>query len=288
MTEPFPQPFRELLRTILRRAPELRAATDPGVRARRRASSASGTFAGHRDYAPGDDLRAVDWNAYARTGELFIKLLEEEERRVVTILLDRSPSMTTGDPERLLGALRLAAILGGLALVRLDGVRVIYDTSEVTSLSGAAALPRLLDALGRVSAAPQQPLDLLRPLLEAGWLGSVLWISDFADPAAAAPALHLLRRHGRRCSAWLPSLAEDQTTALRGLVRLVDPETGREEVFEADAAMRAAVDAELQRLARHQDSVFAAAGYPLFRYPLPQAGDWRLSSWFLSSWTSGF
>ena len=50
-------------------------------------------FADYRNYTPGDDLRRLDWNIYARLDRPFIKLFEEEEDLSVTILLDGSRSM---------------------------------------------------------------------------------------------------------------------------------------------------------------------------------------------------
>ncbi len=55
-------------------------------------------FADYRTYTPGDDLRRVDWNAYARMERLFIKLFQEEEDLTVHILIDASKSMDWGDP----------------------------------------------------------------------------------------------------------------------------------------------------------------------------------------------
>jgi uncharacterized protein (DUF58 family) len=50
-------------------------------------------FSDHRPYTPGDDLRHVDWNAYARHEELFVKLGEATQSINIHILLDCSPSM---------------------------------------------------------------------------------------------------------------------------------------------------------------------------------------------------
>src|SRR5438105_12487100 len=57
-------------------------------------------FADYRNYAHGDDLRRVDWNAYARMERLFIKLYQEEEDLTVHVLLDASRSMDWGDPSQ--------------------------------------------------------------------------------------------------------------------------------------------------------------------------------------------
>ena len=51
-------------------------------------------FSDHRPYSTGDDLRHVDWNAYARHEELFVKLGETSQGIDIHILLDHSPSMT--------------------------------------------------------------------------------------------------------------------------------------------------------------------------------------------------
>ena len=58
-------------------------------------------FADYRNYTHGDDLRRVDWNAYARMERLFIKLFQEEEDLTVHILLDASKSMDWGDPAQI-------------------------------------------------------------------------------------------------------------------------------------------------------------------------------------------
>src|SRR5579859_4538254 len=60
-------------------------------------------FADYRNYTPGDDLRRVDWNAYARLERLFLKLFQEEEDITVHVLLDASKSMDWGDKEPVFG-----------------------------------------------------------------------------------------------------------------------------------------------------------------------------------------
>lgn len=83
-------------------------------------------FADYRDYTPGDDLRRVDWHAYARFERAFLKLYHEEEDRTVHILVDDSPSMDWGDGDRhkLTYARRAAAALGYIALAGLDRLAV--------------------------------------------------------------------------------------------------------------------------------------------------------------------
>src|SRR5436305_5224155 len=65
------------------------AGTHPGGRA-----GSSLEFKEHRDYQPGDDLRHIDWNVYARTDQLTLKLYREEVTPHLDVLLDTSRSMT--------------------------------------------------------------------------------------------------------------------------------------------------------------------------------------------------
>lgn len=285
MNDIFPAPFLSCLRQILRRAPRFSGVRERESSGRKKVMAQSGSFAGHRDYTAGDDLRYVDWNAYARTGDLFLKVLEDDDRRTVTLCLDRTASMATGDPLRFRGGQRLAAILGGLALVQLDGLNVVTGAGRVHALAGAGSIDRLLTILSAQEPGPQDAIELLRVPMERGLPGKIVWVSDFADPAEAAPALHLLRRHGRKCVGWLPALRDDREPLVDGRIRFRDPETGAEEVIDVDAELRAAMVEELRLLRRQQDAVFAGVGYPLVRFPLPDEGDFRLSSWFTGPWT---
>ncbi|PSH02497.1 MAG: DUF58 domain-containing protein, partial [Nanohaloarchaea archaeon QH_8_44_6] len=53
-------------------------------------------FEEHKKYQPGDDIRRIDWKAYARTDNLYVKRFEEEKNITVHILIDRSSSMNFG------------------------------------------------------------------------------------------------------------------------------------------------------------------------------------------------
>ena len=75
-------------------------------------------FADYRPYTPGDDLRQVDWNAYARMERFFLRLFVEEEDTTLHLLLDASRSMAWGEPTKLDFARRCAAALGYVALSR--------------------------------------------------------------------------------------------------------------------------------------------------------------------------
>ena len=97
----------------------------PGIGPRR--SPKVGTsveFSDFRNYAPGDDYRRIDWNAYARLERLFLRLYRAEENLTVSLLLDNSRSMAWGEPSKFDLACRVAGALAYLALLRYDRVGV--------------------------------------------------------------------------------------------------------------------------------------------------------------------
>ena len=75
---------------------------------------------GHRDYSPGDDFQAIDWQLCARRNELCVKLFEGRSDRDIHLLLDCSPSMGLGRPAKFSLARQIAAALGYVSLKNLD------------------------------------------------------------------------------------------------------------------------------------------------------------------------
>jgi len=279
---PFPAEFRELLREILSRGPRLAGDRVERTPRRRAQLGNSGTFAGHRPYVRGDDLRRIDWAAYARSGEMFVMQLEEEERRTAAILLDLSPRLAVGAPPRRLAALRLAATIGGLALRHLDGLTVLAPGAgslAVAAFTGAAEIDRLLQHLEALPFSDAGADAAMNLLLQRGVSGRVHWISDFVDPRACESALAALRRRGGRVVGWLPAIDEDFDPPQRGYILIADPQTGQQLVVTVDAALRAAMRRELEVLRRSQDRVFTQSGFWLVRWPAPAVSDFQWSSY---------
>lgn len=85
-------------------------------------------FADYAAYAPGDDVRAIDWNLYARLDRLFVKTYKEEIELSVEVMVDATTSMMLPTPEKFERAKRLAVSLGYIGLsgghhVRLSWIR---------------------------------------------------------------------------------------------------------------------------------------------------------------------
>jgi uncharacterized protein (DUF58 family) len=115
--------LRRLERLSLAARKSIAGQTQGERRSPRRGQSVE--FADFRPYTAGDDIRRIDWNAYARLEKFFIKLFVEEEDLTVHFILDASPSMRWGDPQKLNYALQTAGALGYIALCGLDRITAL-------------------------------------------------------------------------------------------------------------------------------------------------------------------
>jgi uncharacterized protein (DUF58 family) len=93
----------------------------PGER-RSKKRGASVEFDDYREYVPGDDLRHIDWNVFARMDRFFLKLFREEEDLALHVVIDASASMDAGSPSKLVFAQRVAMALGYIGLVNANRV----------------------------------------------------------------------------------------------------------------------------------------------------------------------
>jgi uncharacterized protein (DUF58 family) len=155
-------------------------------------------FADFRNYVPGDDLRFVDWNTYARLEKLFLKMFLEEEDLHFYALIDASSSMEFGNPTKLKFAVQLAAALGFIGLVRGDRVKIETIGQSVREAApafrGRRSLWRMLEHLEQIQ--PSQNTSLAegvkRFCLCNSGKGIVVLISDLMDKAGYESALRYL------------------------------------------------------------------------------------------------
>ncbi len=221
------------------------------IKGERRSSKrgSSVEFADYRDYTPGDDLRRLDWNIYARLERPFIKLLEEEEDLAVHILLDGSKSMdwpleADSALHKFRYALRLAAGLGSVALAAGDSLSVgLLQNGRVAAefgpTRGQIAMPRLFGFLENLQAGGETHLDdaLKAYSLTPRRAGLLVLISDLFDAAQDNILRHLRRQHE---AALLHILSSDELDPpLAGDLRLVDVETGSSQEVSLDGGLRA-------------------------------------------------
>ncbi|MEO8268524.1 MAG: DUF58 domain-containing protein [Aureliella sp.] len=199
-------------------------------------------FADFRNYVPGDDLRFVDWNLYARLDKLYLKLFLEEEDLHVYFLVDSSPSMDFGEPTKFFAAKQIAAALAFVGMCRGDRVRIEFLGSENRTspvLRGRSQLWRMTDFCN--SAKADQLFDLTdaikRFCLRAAGRGIVVLITDLMDKNGYEPALRLLV--GQQMDVFvLHTLSpEEMNPALTGDLKLVDCEDQDEAEISVSSAV---------------------------------------------------
>lgn len=231
-----------------RRAPQGTAGAQLG-----RLAGQSLEFMDHREYQPGDDLRRLDWAAYARTDKLVVKLYRQEVCPHLDLLVDGSRSMALAGKRR--AAVALAAALATAAANAGHTHRVYLTGAGCRPVAHGAEPPAAWQGFEFDSAeTPPQSFRLLppawRPWAVRALVSDLLWLGDplelltsMAERAAAVYVVQLLA-------------AEDLDPPPRGNLRLVDSESGAAEELFVDEA---AVARYRNNLQRHQDNWQQAA-----------------------------
>jgi uncharacterized protein (DUF58 family) len=152
-------------------------------------------FADYREYAPGDDIRLVDWKVFARTDRHYVRLYDAERNLLTYLVVDKSGSMgfsgvVQTTVSKVEYASRLAAALGYLVVREGDEVGLsLADTRLHTHLPASASwahLNRILDSLGRIRADGQTDLGscLEQVFARIKRRGVLVILSDFLDVSA--------------------------------------------------------------------------------------------------------
>ncbi len=144
-------------------------------------------FADYRRYQPGDDIRYIDWNMYARLDKLLIRLFQDETNIYIYLLVDTSRSMDFGMPNKLNYALKVAAALSYIGISNMEQVGISTFAAELeqraSPYQGKAQLKYIFDFLNNVT--PGGQTDINRSLemfaTAKNRPGIVIVISDFWD-----------------------------------------------------------------------------------------------------------
>jgi uncharacterized protein (DUF58 family) len=196
-----------------------------------------------REYSAGDDVRAIDWNVTARSGDLFIKKFTEERELTVMLLVDISSSQYFGSTPRFKKdlAAELAAVLAFAAIRNNDRVGLVLFTDQVEHYlpprKGTSHVLRVISEV--LSFTPRSRGTKLAPALE--FLNRVthrravaFLISDFLDSGFERPLRVTARRHDL-ISVVIGDRREREWPAV-GLVDWTDAESGERRV--ADTSSR--------------------------------------------------
>lgn len=218
-------------------------------------------FAEYRAYTPGDDLRHVDWNLFARTERCYLKRYRGETNSQLTILLDASNSMQYSSrlPSKIDYARYLSAAFFYLAIHnQRDAAGLIVFDQEVRDYVRPSTRPgqlaRLFAALEQ--ATPRAQTDFAKPLQHfqnaLHRRGIAVVISDFYEkPETIMANISPLRFRGNEVILFQVLDPEEIRPVMKGPAILVDLETDRRiEVIPeyTKTAYRTKIDAHVDEL----------------------------------------
>ena len=221
-----------------------------------------------REYAPGDDVRDIDWNVTARTGRPFIKRYVEERQLKLLFAVDTSASLSFGTTIRRKNELaaEFCALVAFSAIRNNDNVGLLLFSDRVERFvppaKGSSHALRLVHEL--LSFQARSPgTDIAEAL---GYLARILHrrcvvfvVSDFLSPDFERPLRILAKRHD--VIAVQTSDPGEHRLPDIGLVELCDPESGRRTVV--DTSAQDVRDDYFERCARRREEIsriFRTAG----------------------------
>lgn len=212
-----------------------------------------------RPYQIGDDIRSIDWNVSARTGETFVKVFEEEREQTVMLVIDVSASEDFGTAQRMKRevAAEISAVLAFSAIQNNDKVGLMLFSDQVELFvpprKGRRHVLRLIRELfvfeprstgTNLDVALQHLARVLKQR------AVVILMSDFYDDGFE----RALRIVGRRHDTVAIELVDPRESTIpnAGMVRFRDAETGEERVVDlrskrVRATIRRTADAQRKR-----------------------------------------
>jgi uncharacterized protein (DUF58 family) len=236
-----------------------------------------------RPYVPGDDVRRIEWNVTARTGEPHVRVNMAERVLVTWLLLDTSPSMHFGTADRRKADVAdgVALALGHVATRRGNRLGVVtFGDRNPTTLPPSQGRHGLLGLLGALQREPEVEqtgaTSLGGAMRRTGALarqrGVVAVVSDFRGPLDwRKPLLELMGRH-EVLAVEIRDPREQELPDV-GELWLVDPETGRQ--VRVDTRSRALRERFALAAAEERTGVariLSALGVP--HAVLTTSGDW--------------
>jgi uncharacterized protein (DUF58 family) len=237
-------------------------------------------FAEYRAYSPGDDLRHVDWNLFARTERCYLKRYRGETNSQMTLLLDASNSMkfTSHSVTKMDYARYMAASLFYLSLhnQRDPAGLIVFDDEVRNYIRPSTRLGQLYRLLaGLEQAEPAARTDFAKPMQHFQQFlnrrGIVLVISDFYEqPEVIIKAIEPLRFHGSEVVLFHLLDPQEIHPKMKGPAVLVDLETDRKLEVIPDyvkTQYRAKMDNHLEQMRDRAQS--AGLGYHLLTTDKP-------------------
>lgn len=223
---------QDLLKALQRLAIPSRRAVLGGIAGRRRSRryGSSLDLADYRAYAPGDDIRRLDWSAYARLGRLIMRLYAGEEDTCINLWVDTSASMAWDEATKCRPARGIAGALAFLALASEDRAACAGFSGSVVGragpLRGKPSAPRLWAALADFPSGGPTAWASLVAAIPSLPRGISVVISDFlADPEELRPVFAAQKRAGNELMLIQVLSPEELRPSIAGELRLVDSES---------------------------------------------------------------
>jgi uncharacterized protein (DUF58 family) len=185
-------------------------------------------FCDFRDYSPGDDVRFVDWNIFARINRPYLKQFHMEEEMHVVLLVDASTSMTFEGKLDL--AKRLAAGFGVMSLRGSEKVSAYAmgngASDSLRPCRGRSAASKVFSFLERFDGGGDQPIDagIESMLRQHRGRGVVIVLSDFLTAGDLRRSFNLLHNAGLEIFALQILSPSEIDPGISGDFRLVDSE----------------------------------------------------------------
>ena len=215
-----------------------------------------------RPYVPGDDVRTIDWNVTARTGEPFIKRFSEERELTIMFLVDISGSQTYGSVSRSKAELaaEVTALLALTAIRNQDKIGlVLFSDKIVKYIPPRKGRQPVMRIVREVLAAEEEAVggtDLAGAIRFLNGVQKrkcvVFLVSDFQDSGYEKLLRVVARRHDVVCVS-VSDPAERQLPDA-GLAELEDPETG--ELVLVDTFDRSVREAFAAKGAEEEEALF--------------------------------
>ncbi len=225
-----------------------------------RGVGASMEFHDRRRYAPGDDVRHIDWRALARTDEMFVRVHREEVTPRVDLFVDVSRSMSAdgGKGQRSLDLVGFLALAGRAAG---QDVRVVAAGTRAERVDHDR-----LFATGLALEADRPLADVLREAAALARAGSLrIVVSDFLFPHDPEALVRTLAQGAGRVALVQLLSRDDADPAADGALRLTDAESGATSNVILDARTIARYRDRLARLTAGLDEACRRSGGELLR-----------------------
>ncbi len=196
---------------------------------------ASCDFADYREYMPGDDIKKIDWNAFARFDKLYYKLYLDERQVHTRIYIDASRSMGYGKDKKDVQAVRLAATLAYLSVCEMDKVSiyVIHEQGLEELISSMYGKERYYMEIGKLNTISFEGdsyiSEAILPSVVGYGDGMSVIISDFLTDNDYERAIDYLSTKKRDVFCMQILSKEELSPKARGKMHFYDSESNEKE-----------------------------------------------------------